>query len=372
MAVSANGTRQGGQPVTLAEPATPRGADEFRIAAGLASWSPAVLRRSLLHEEGRQRTAARWRDAMTAHRGWLAAVPVVLVNAVAFGAQLSFWRAHLALVLEAVAVALATESIANYLAWQAHLAQLADDAALRLRLAAYGTALVIGTLNYSHYMLPHWHPTVAAVTFGMMSAISPWLWSVHSRRVSRDALKSRGLIEPHAVRLGVNRWLWHPARSVRVMSAATWAGETDPAMAIACWRPRSRQHPAPDGGGGRRPPSPGEPPAGDAPRVTAIAILAANLAGILAASDSPVWPPEPPPDPRQDDRQDDRQEDDRGDAIDPPLPPPNPRQGEPSALDRAVAKIRRYPGWPDEKVAEKAGVSPRTVQRARAAIASKD
>ncbi len=175
----------------------------------------------------------RWRESVTSHRGWLAAVPVVLVNAVAFGAQLSFWRAHLGLVLEAVAVALATESIANYQAWQAHLAQHADDAALRLRLAAYGTALVIGALNYSHYMLRDWRPTVAAVTFGMMSAISPWLWSVHSRRVSRDALKSRGLIEPHAVRLGMNRWLWHPVRSTRVMFRATWEGETDPGRAIA-------------------------------------------------------------------------------------------------------------------------------------------
>lgn len=179
----------------------------------------------------------RWRRVVSAHRGWLAAIPVVLVNAVAFGAQLAFWRAHLGLALEAVAVALATESIANYLAWQAHLAQLADDAALRLRLAAYGTALVIGALNYSHYMLRGWRPTVAAVTFGMMSAISPWLWSVHSRRVSRDALKSRGLIEPHAVRLGTNRWLWHPLKSAQVMFRATWEGETDPARAIALIAP---------------------------------------------------------------------------------------------------------------------------------------
>ena len=166
-------------------------------------------------------------------RGWLAAIPVILVNAVAFGAQLGFWRAHLHVPLEAVLVALALESIAIYLAWQAHLAQLADDSALRLRLAAYGMALLIGTLNFTHFMGPGWRPTVAAVTFGMMSAISPWLWSVHSRRASRDALKARGLIEPHAVRLGATRWTWHPLRCVRVMSRATWQGENDPARAIA-------------------------------------------------------------------------------------------------------------------------------------------
>jgi hypothetical protein len=71
------------------------------------------------------------------------------------------------------------------------------------------------------------------VTFGLMSVSSPWLWSVHSRRVSRDALKERGLIEPHAVRLGATRWLWHPSRSFRVMRWAAWTGEADPARAIA-------------------------------------------------------------------------------------------------------------------------------------------
>jgi hypothetical protein len=181
---------------------------------------------------GRERIQSAAR-AVAGHRGWLAAIPVVLVNAVAFGAQLGFWRVHVPAVAEAVMVALALESIAIYLAWQAHLAQLADDSALRLRLAAYGMALVIGALNYSHFMRPGWRPTVEAVTFGMMSAISPWLWSVHSRRVSRDTLKARGLIEPHAVRLGGTRWAWHPWRSATVMWHATWAGETDPARAIA-------------------------------------------------------------------------------------------------------------------------------------------
>ena len=82
-------------------------------------------------------------------------------------------------------------------------------------------------------MAPGWRPTFAAVTFGLMSLSSPWLWSVHSRRVSRDALKAEGLIEPHAVRLGATRWTWHPIRSVRVMWAATWDGERDPGRAIA-------------------------------------------------------------------------------------------------------------------------------------------
>jgi hypothetical protein len=42
-----------------------------------------------------------------------------------------------------------------------------------------------------------------------------------------------GDIDPHAVRLGATRWLWHGYRSARVMRAATWAGEVNPARAIA-------------------------------------------------------------------------------------------------------------------------------------------
>lgn len=185
-------------------------------------------------DPGRWQHVASARHAVTSHRGWLAAVPIVLVNAVAFAGQLAFLQAHLPWRLPGqVLVAVTLESVAVYLAWQAHLALTAGDSALRLRMAAYSFALVIGVMNYSHYMTPHWRPTFAAVTFGLMSVSSPWLWSVHSRRVSRDALMAAGDIDPHAVRLGATRWLWHGYRSARVMRAATWAGEVNPARAIA-------------------------------------------------------------------------------------------------------------------------------------------
>ena len=44
-------------------------------------------------------------------------------------------------------MAMALESIAVYLAFRAHAAQLANDSALRLRLASYGFAAVIGAMN---------------------------------------------------------------------------------------------------------------------------------------------------------------------------------------------------------------------------------
>jgi hypothetical protein len=168
---------------------------------------------------------------MTAHWGALAAaVPVVLVNAVAFAGQLAFLREHLPWPLAGqVMMAVALESIAIYLAFHAHLAQLANDSALRLRLGAYGFALIIAACNYSHYAGPHWRPTFAAVAVALCSAVSPWLWGIHSRRASRDALLASRLIEPHALRLGPTRWLWPPLRSARVMWLATWEGDRRPA-----------------------------------------------------------------------------------------------------------------------------------------------
>jgi hypothetical protein len=167
-----------------------------------------------------------------------AAVPVVLVNIVAFAGQLAFLREHLPWTLAGqVLMAVTLETIAVYLAWQAHLAQLANDSALRLRLAAYGFAFVIAAMNYSHYAGPGWSPTFAAVAVALCSAASPWLWGIHTRRVSRDQLMAAGLIEPHALRLGATRWAWHPYRSGRVMFWATWRGDTDPPQAIGAVYP---------------------------------------------------------------------------------------------------------------------------------------
>jgi hypothetical protein len=177
-----------------------------------------------------------------------AAVPVVLVNLVAFAGQVSALNADLPAwpPIARVALAVALESVAVYLAWHAHLAQLANDSALRLRLAAYGFALGIAALNYSHFAGPHWRPTFPAVAVALCSAASPWLWGVHSRRVSRDRLMAAGLVEPHALRLGGTRWTWHPWRSARVMWLATWQGITDPAEALAAAAARELPAPALD------------------------------------------------------------------------------------------------------------------------------
>lgn len=184
-----------------------------------------------------------------APRAWLAAVPIVAVNSVAFYGQLSYLNVHPGIPSGIrLLMAAALESVAIYYAWQAHLAQLADDASLRLALTAYAVAMVIGAMNYSHFCAPGWRPTFLAVAFAGASVLSPAMWGTHSRRVSRDKLRATGDIEPHAVRLGKTRWGLHPLRACRVMFRATWPGVTrvDEALALPAIKDQDRrQAPAP-------------------------------------------------------------------------------------------------------------------------------
>lgn len=179
-------------------------------------------------------------------RHWITIVPIILVNAVALTGQFAFLRDHLSWGIPGdIVFAAALESVAIYLAYHAHAALIADDSAFRLRFASYAFAFVIGAMNYSHYS-NDWRPTFEAVAVGLMSAASPWLWAIHSRRESRNILIQRGYIEPHSLRMGMTRWLWHPGKSFRVMQQATWTGERNVPDAIAIWE-ASQTVPEPPG-----------------------------------------------------------------------------------------------------------------------------
>jgi hypothetical protein len=168
-----------------------------------------------------------------------AVIPIIACNIVAFIGQFEFIRDHLHWALPGqVLFAGALESIAVYLAFAAHDALMSEDSAFRLRMGSYAFALVIGILNYSHYAGSHFRPTFAAIGTGLMSAISPALWGIYSRRLSRNALKEKGLVESIAVRLGFTRWLYWPRESFQVFRMAVWTGERNPATAIAEWEKR--------------------------------------------------------------------------------------------------------------------------------------
>lgn len=176
----------------------------------------------------------------TRGRAAMAVIPLVLVNGISVVAQYEFWRGHLPgwPPLAAALLGVALESIAIYVGYHAHLALMADRSSFRLRMASYAIGAIIGVLNGSHY-LAHGHVTAASIGIGLLSASSPWLWGLHSRRESQDALMAKGVLEGHALRIGATRFMFHPVRSLRVMSAAAWTGTTDIHEALAMVEPHA-------------------------------------------------------------------------------------------------------------------------------------
>ena len=165
-------------------------------------------------------------------------VPLLLVNSVAVYGQVMWAHEHLTpnsrFWFVAVGFALAVESIGVYLAAEAHAALMAGDAAARLRLGSYLVGLLAGCLNFAHFAPQGLgHPTIAAFTFGALSTVSPWLWAIRSRSLSRAELRAQGLIDGRSVKFPAVQWLLFPRRSARQFRAAVWAGETNPAAARA-------------------------------------------------------------------------------------------------------------------------------------------
>jgi hypothetical protein len=160
------------------------------------------------------------------------AIPVAICSAVAFSGQLAWMHEHLKWGWPGqILMALALESIGLFYAWQTYQSELANDAAMRPRIAAYGAACLAGLLNYSHYS-SDMRPTPVALITAYMSMMAPFLAMSWSRRISRNALAKQGLIEPHAVRLGMARRFYYPVKSYKVSRYAAWHGQNVPAKAI--------------------------------------------------------------------------------------------------------------------------------------------
>jgi hypothetical protein len=162
-------------------------------------------------------------------------VPLLLVNTVAAYGQVMWAHEHLTpgsrFWYVAVGFALAVESIGVYLAAEAHRALLAGDASLRLRLGSYGVGLLAGLLNYAHFAPRLVAPNAPAIVFGVLSTLSPVLWAIRSRSMSRDRLRALELIDGRAVKFTAIQWVLFPRLSAKAFRAAVWAGETNPAKA---------------------------------------------------------------------------------------------------------------------------------------------
>lgn len=168
------------------------------------------------------------------------AVPLLLVNSAGIFGQSAWSYDHVFSTLLGVVagwvcsvlLALAIESIGVYLAWEAHLALLAGDASGGLRTGSYAVGLLAGGLNYAHFAPSLDVPTTAAVTFGLLSAISPWLWAIRSRRMYAAELRAQGLIESRAVKFSRLRWLLYFRPTFQATRYAVWHSITDPTRAV--------------------------------------------------------------------------------------------------------------------------------------------
>lgn len=161
------------------------------------------------------------------------AVPLVITNLVAAYGQAGWSYSHMhAGWGVAIGFACALESIGIYLAFEAHEALMNNQASGLLRMASYGVGLVAGALNYNHFLA---QSLATAVSFGLLSAVSPWLWAVWSRARNRARLGALGLVDQRGVKLSSARRFFHPFKSLRVMSYAAWAGVTDPRDAVEEW-----------------------------------------------------------------------------------------------------------------------------------------
>lgn len=166
------------------------------------------------------------------------AVPVILVNLAAVWGQAGWAYDNITTggltgLIVAALFAGSVESTGIYLAWESHEALMADQAAALLRAGSYAVGLLAGVLNFVHFAP---HSLAAGVAFGALSAVSPWLWGIWSRARNRARLAELGLVDARGVKLSTARKVWHPVRSVKVMSWAAWAGVVDPGMAVAGWQ----------------------------------------------------------------------------------------------------------------------------------------
>jgi hypothetical protein len=170
-------------------------------------------------------------------------VPVlVLVNSAAIWGQAGWalehiapagwdWTADLAL---ALGFAAAIELIGVFLATAADEAEAAGQPAGGIRLGSYAVGIVSGALNLSHWAGAS---VAAALAFGFMSAVSPFLWGVWARvRRGRPVAPSRRF--------------WHPRRSVSLIRHMAWYGIVDESDAITDLEFRNLAENAPTSGSG--------------------------------------------------------------------------------------------------------------------------
>jgi hypothetical protein len=167
--------------------------------------------------------------------GWVLVPVLVLVNSAAIWGQTEWARENIvpadwtfgAGLALALGFAAGLELIGMLLATEADRAEEKGMMSGGIRIGSYGVGLVSGSLNLSHW---GWN-TAAGVAFAFLSAISPFLWGIHSRISSgRNAAPSRRF--------------WHPIRSIELLRYAAWEGISDEEEALRRFQGEAEKEPS--------------------------------------------------------------------------------------------------------------------------------
>lgn len=174
------------------------------------------------------------------HRGAIAraVAPLLVVNALTVYGQLAYamaeiaptawpWPARVAL---SVGFAVAIESVSLYVQWHAHDAlQLRSHSTARsLRRWSFLIAAAVGAMNYSHFAKAGMAPTAAAIAFGMLSLLSPWMWGLHSRRMARIQLLKERRVDDAGAEFSTARKRAFPIQSLKAYRWSIDHNVTDP------------------------------------------------------------------------------------------------------------------------------------------------
>lgn len=167
-----------------------------------------------------------------------AVAPLLVVNALTVYGQLAYAMAHiapatwplLARVALSIGFAVAIESVSLYVQWHAHDALLlkSHSTARSLRRWSFLIAAAVGAMNYSHFAAAGLHPTAAAIAFGMLSLLSPWMWGLHSRRAARIQLLKERRVDDAGAEFSTARKRAFPIRSWKAYRHSIDFGITDP------------------------------------------------------------------------------------------------------------------------------------------------
>ena len=171
----------------------------------------------------------------------IAVAPLVVVNALAVYGQLAYAMEHIApatwpapaRVALSIGFAAAVESVALYVGWHAHDALLlrSHSTARALRRWSFLIAACVAAMNYAHFALSGMKPTAAAVAFGMLSLLSPWMWGLHSRRAARIQLLKERRVDDAGAEFSSTRKRAFPIRTAKAYRWSIDHNVTDPVEA---------------------------------------------------------------------------------------------------------------------------------------------